>query len=267
MMYIADMLSEMAGYQMKEIYNFVQFVCVYVWSALIFPMILIFIVKPIIYLTGLEAPCDFQLCAHNLYCHVLQTKINIVKDAELIEKGFILANHRTLFDGVFDPYVARATALGRGLAHAASLGHYLLRAFDRRTLAMTRGKDTRQSIFASFVKHMNSYDSEYTKRIVFYPEGMRQSYKSLRSPDEVKSYLKYGLLKEIYLNKEYPVQIMISNNKEFALSEHTLSCQFGVKINTRLSKPIHPRTFATEQEFYDEIAVIWFDCYQTTHSP
>lgn len=265
MMYISDMLSEMAGYQIEKIYNIILFISLYAWTSLIFPFILIFIAKPIVYLTGLEAPCDFQLCCHNLYHHILKTKIVVVKDAELIEQGFILANHRTLFDGVFDPYMAKATALGRGLAQFMSFGHYFLRAFDHRTLTMNRGKDTRQTIFASFAKHMNSYDSEYTKRIVFFPEGTRQNYKTLKSPDEVKSYLKYGLLKEIYLNKEYPVQLMISSNKEFMHSEHTMSVNFGAKVNVRFSKPIHPNRFKTEQEFYDEIANVWFDCYQTTH--
>jgi len=265
MMYISDMLSEMAGYQMSRIYKCIQLVYVYAWSAIIFPLILIFIAKPIVYLTGLEVPCDFQLCAHNLYHHILQPQIVVVKDAELIEKGFILANHRTLFDGIFDPYMAKATVLGRGLAQFMSFGHYFLRAFDNRTLSMRRGKDTRQTIFASFVKHMNSYDSEYTKRILFFPEGTRQKYKTLNSTDEVKSYLKYGLLKEIYLDKRYPVQLMISSNKELIGSEYTLSVNFGVKVNVRFSKPIHPAKFATEQEFYDEIANVWLDCYQTTH--
>jgi hypothetical protein len=266
MMYIADIMSEMGGYQMKRIYKFICLTCLYIWSGMVFPLLLICIAKPIVYLSGFEAPCDFQLCCHNLYCHLLKTKIDVVKDAELIDKGFILANHRTLFDGIFDPYMARGTALGRGLAQAASLGHYLLRLFDHRTLTMQRGKDTRQSIFGRFVKHMNSYDSEYTKRIVFYPEGTRQKYKTLRSVDEVKSYLKYGLLKEIYLNKEYPVQLMISSNKELVISEYTMSANFGVNVNVRFSKPIHPRKFATEQDFYDEIAKVWLDCYQTTHA-
>ncbi len=67
------------------------------------------------------------------------------------------------------------------------------------------------------------------------------------------------------MDKRYPVQLMISSNKEVMHSEYTLSCNFGVKVNVRFSKPIHPSNFATDQDFYDEIANVWFDCYQTTH--
>jgi hypothetical protein len=148
---------------------------VYVWTAIIFPLILIFIAKPIFYFVGIDIPCDFQLCAHNLYHHLLRTQITVVKDAELIEKGFILANHRSVFDGAFDPYVARASVLARGLAQFVAFGHCFIRTIDNRTLILFRGKDTRQTIFASFVKHINSYDSEYSKRILFYPEGSRQN--------------------------------------------------------------------------------------------
>lgn len=259
------MLSEMAGYQMREIYKFIQFCFVYVWSALIFPTILIFFAKPIIYFMGLEAPCDFQLCAHNFVYTVMGVQHTIVKDSPLIEKGFIIANHRGAFDCIIDPYVAESSILGRVYAHVISVGHYFLRAFDNRNLVMRRGKDTRHTIFEKMIAHMNSYNSPYTKRVLFFPEGTRQKYNSLKSPDEAKSYLKYGLLKEIYLNKEYPVQIMISSNKELVVSEHSLSCHFGVQVNTRISNPIYPLKFATEQEFYDEIANKWFDCYQTTH--
>ena len=249
-----------------RIFNIIQFCSVFAWSALIFPPILIFIAKPLIYLVGLEAPCDFQLCTYNFCYSVMGIQHTIIKDAELIEKGFIIANHRGVFDCIFDPFIAKATILGRFYAHFMSFGHYILRIFDNRNLVMRRGKDTRQTIFNKFIIHMNSYESGYTKRILFFPEGTRQKYKTLKSTDEVKSYLKYGLLKEIYLNKQYPVQIMISNNKELVVSEFNMSCNFGVKMNTRISKPIYPHKFLTEQDFYDEIANVWLDCYTTTHS-
>ena len=252
--------------QLYRVYKCTQILVVYTWSAVIFPFLLIFIAKPIVFLTGIEAPCDFQICAHNFCYTIMRINQTIVKDTELIEKGFILANHRGAFDCIIDPYVAEASILGRFYAHFMSFGHYILRVLDHRNLVMRRGKDTRTTIFQKFITHMNSYDSPYSKRILFFPEGTRQNYTSLKTTDEVKSYLKYGLLKEIYLNKEYPVQIMISNNKELVCSERNFCVNFGVKVNTRFSKPIHPNKFATEQEFYDEIANVWLDCYRTTHT-
>ena len=59
---------------------------------------------------------------------------------------------------------------------------------------------------------------------------------------------------------------MISNNKEIAFNEKTVTANYGVKINTKISKAIHPKDYATEYEFFDEIVRVWFDCYVETHN-
>jgi hypothetical protein len=59
--------------------------------------------------------------------------------------------------------------------------------------------------------------------------------------------------------------MMISNNKEVAFNEKRLSANYGVSIQTVISTPIHPKDFATDAEFFDEIVRVWFDCYKKSH--
>ena len=126
---------------------------------------------------------------------------------------------------------------------------------------INRGKDGRDTVYSRCVAHIQRYDT----RIVFFPEGTRNNYSSLDSEDDLRKYIKFGLLKSIYQDKVYPVQIQISNNKERAFNEKKMSVGFGVPINTRISKPIHPKDFSTDTEFFNEIIRVWYDCYTPLH--
>jgi hypothetical protein len=193
---------------------------------------------------------------------ILRIKVDIQSDEPLIEKGFILANHRSFADFCLDQYIARASILGRRLAFYAVWCLTLFCKSENRCVMFIRGKDSRRDIYDKCVKHIQQ--SDY-KRIVFFPEGTRLTYTTLNSVDEAKSYLKYGLLKEIYSDKRFPVQIMISSNKELVLNEKTMSINYGVQVKTNISKPIWSNDFPTEQEFYDAIACQWYDAWKKTH--
>jgi hypothetical protein len=101
---------------------------------------------------------------------------------------------------------------------------------------------------------------------MFCPEGTRKNYTSLSSHEELRSHIKFGLLKSIYEDKRFPVQLLISNNKEIAFNEKKLTATYGVEIHTKISFAIHPKDYATEVDFLDEIVRVWFDCYVETHS-
>ena len=75
---------------------------------------------------------------------------------------------------------------------------------------------------------------------MLYPEGTRCKHISLKTIDDVKETIKPGLLKSIYENKSYPIQIIISTNKENCFNEKTLSINFGETIKTIIGKPIIP---------------------------
>ncbi len=205
---------------------------------------------------------DLQMLCHHFIYTVLGVQHQITGE-KLIEEGFILPNHRSFMDAIIDSYIGKSSSVVRYLAILGSPFVVLLSYIDNRVIFINRGKDGRKNVYERCISHINRYQ---TKRIVFYPEGTRNKYTSLSSREELKSYIKFGLLKSIYEDKQYPVQLMISNNKELAFNEKKLYAKYGVKINTKISMAIHPKDYATEVEFFDKILNVWFDCYKETHS-
>jgi hypothetical protein len=237
----------------------ISFLLAYLWGIIIVPTCCI-IVKPVRFLVP---KFDLDFCFSHFIYSVLNIKHTIIWNAPLIETGFILPNHRCALDWGLDCYITKSTGIGRGLAYIATSMLALLIYLDGRGIVIHRGKDGRAEIYRRMLSHIQTQN----KRICFWPEGTRLSYTTLSTKDDVRSYLKYGLLKEIYLDKQFPVQLCISSNKELALNEKRLVAKRGVPITTIISKPIHPRNFATENEFYDEIAAVWLDCWEQAYLP
>lgn len=230
------------------------FILVYLWSWVIVPFTFV-ILRPFIRL-------DSHMNCHNFINTVLGVQHQITGE-KLFDEGFILSNHRSFMDIFIDAYVSKSVMMGRYLIIFAFPFICLLSYIDNRIIFINRGKHSRNDVYQRCISHINQYQS---KRILFYPEGTRNNYTSLSSREELKSYIKFGLLKSIYEDKRYPVQLLISNNKEHAFNEKKLFAKYGVKINTKISKVIHPKDYATEVEFFDEIVNVWFDCYVETHS-
>lgn len=183
-----------------------QFTLVYLWSWVIVPFTFI-ILRPFIRL-------DYQLNSYHFVYNVLGVH-NKITGEQLIDEGFILSNHRSFMDAIFDAYVTDGVLVCRALVILGAPFVVLLSYIDNRVILINRDKDKRDGIYERCVSHMNRYKN---KRIVFYPEGTRNKYTSLGSRDELKSYIKFGLLKTIYQDKRYPVQILISSNKEIAFN-------------------------------------------------
>lgn len=237
------------------------FVATYLWAVVVVPTVCI-ICKPIQWIYPNRFNLDF--CFQHFLYDVLAIQHTVVWNAPLIERGIVLANHRCALDLGIDCYLTKSSGIGRGMAYVASSCMALLILLEQRGIIMRRSVDKRDGIYARMVSHIETTDK---KRICFWPEGTRNSYTTLSSPEEVGTYLKYGLLKSIYDDKRYPVQLCISSNKEIAFSEKKLVARRGVPIHTMISKPIHPVDFAVEQEFYDAIKREWFDCWVATHKP
>ena len=230
------------------------FIGAYLWSWVIVPFTFV-LVRPFVCF-------DFQTNAKHFLYHVLGIQHTITGE-KLIDEGFMLGNHRGFIDVMIDAYIANSTNIARAMTIVAGPFIQLIAYADNRTIIINRGKDNRHDVYSRCVYHLNHCSR---KRISFYPEGTRNKYTSLSSCEELKSYIKFGLLKSIYENKRYPVQMIISNNKEMAFNERRLSANYGVKIHTVISAPIHPKDFATDVEFFDEIVRVWFDCYKTSHA-
>ena len=226
----------------------------YVCSAIIAPCLFV-LLRPIITLTS-------QLNSKLFLYKLLGVSHTIVYDETIINKGFMLSNHRCSIDAQIDNLISNSTIIARYMTILGGPFVVLLAYIDNCVLLINRDKDKRDNIYERCVAHIQKYNT----RILFYPEGTRNKYLSLDTEDELRSYIKFGLLKSIYIDKRFPVQLQISNNKELVINEKKLSVNYGVHINTRISKPIHPKDFSNETEFFNEIVRVWFDCYKTTHN-
>ncbi len=191
---------------------------------------------------------------------VWKVKIQPTSDEPLIDSGYILANHRSWFDFCIDPVVADSAITGRRAAFNAVFWWSLLGYPEYRIFSFVRGKETRSELFQRIKQHLS-----LRSRVLFFPEGTRLKYTHLSSKEDVKTYLKYGLLKEIYYDKTYPVQIQISSNKELVFNEKKLHIQYDVPVRTHRTKAIHPKDYVSENDFYDAIAHEWYKAWVATH--
>lgn len=192
---------------------------------------------------------------------VLKIQLVATSDAMLIESGYVIANHRSFTDFALDPFLADAAVIGRRAAFIGVFWNSLIGYLDNRIIWFVRGKETRSELFRRVKQHFSR-----KQRILFFPEGSRMSYTHLASSEDVKTHLKYGLLKEIYLDKIYPVQIQISSNKETVFNEKTIHFQPGVLVKTHRSIAIDPKDYDTESKFYDAIASEWYNAWVKTHT-
>ncbi len=232
----------------------ITFVLFYLLEVVLIPMCLVF--------TMPFHNVRWTQYAHHIIFNRLNVKIHSTSDEVLIEKGFILANHRTFTDFVLDPFISGSAVIGRRMGFFAVFWCSILGIPEHRIFMFIRGKEKRDVLFQRMKKHFL-----LRSRLLFFPEGTRCRYTHLASKDDVKTHIKYGLLKEIYYDKTYPVQLQISNNKEVIFDEKNMIVNYGVHINTHRTKSIHPKDFATEADFYDAIAVEWYNAWKITHLP
>lgn len=184
-------------------------------------------------------------------------EINVDDRQHFIKKGFVIANHRSFTDFVIDPYIARCAYVCRGLAFLIVLFMNIFFYLEVGSVTINRTRDTRKSIFAKMLKY---------ERVLFFPEGTRLRYFYLNSPEDVKKYLRYGILKEIYYHRNLPVQLQISSNKEYVIDEKRMKINKGIYVRTHISGPIYPDKYQTEQEFYDSIAQKWYHSWKIVNS-
>lgn len=187
-------------------------------------------------------------------------KLNLTSDEPLIETGYVLANHRCWLDFGLDPFLADSAAVGRRMAMYVVFWISILGYPENRIVIFIRGKETRGELFQRIKSHF-----KLRSRILFFPEGTRLTYTHLASKEDVKTHLKYGLLKEIYYDKTYPVQLQISSNKDVVFNEKKLLINYGVSVNTHRTKSIHPKDYMVEADFYDAIADEWYKAWKITH--
>eukprot|EP00927_Polykrikos_kofoidii_P075747 TRINITY_DN7219_c0_g1_i1.p1 TRINITY_DN7219_c0_g1~~TRINITY_DN7219_c0_g1_i1.p1 ORF type:complete len:338 (+),score=47.05 TRINITY_DN7219_c0_g1_i1:81-1016(+) len=101
--------------------------------------------------------------------------------------------------------------------------------------------------FVSFYKRCHAVAND--KGCTVYPEGTRST-KMQSMP------LKPGGLAVIY-KLGWPVQVVISTNKEHVTAEKDLRLGFGVTVVTSVAAPILPADFPTSDEFIKAVQASW----------
>ncbi len=248
---------------MSSVLNNIYFIFIFLMSTVFIPCLFL-LLKPFQCLFNTELNWETNASIFLYYlCGIQHT---IVNDNKLINKGYILCNHRSFFDFAIDPYTSKASIVGRKEAFWAVSFFYILGLFDNRMIVFTRGRDDRKKLFKKM--KMSLYEKDDSDRIVIYPEGTRLKYETLESPDDIKSKFKYGILKSIYEDKmdNVPVQLCITSNKDKVINEKKLYANYGVEVNTRFGKPIYTTEYETFEEFIDEISREWFHLWNHVYN-
>jgi len=140
------------------------------------------------------------------------------------------------------------------MATIAVLPGAILAMLDGRYISISRNQ-SRNELFERILNYMK----RNSRPVLFFPEGTRRKHVHLQSIEETKEFIKPGLLKSIYEHKKYPVQLQLTNNKEYILDEKKLLINFGVTATVFLSKPIYPEDYNSFDDFFDEICKQWFE--------
>ena len=209
-----------------------------------------------------ETKISYWTLGAKLFIKLFGVRHCVVLEHPLIPKGFILANHRCFFDFAWDPVISNSSGVARLEATLITTFLGIVGYLENRMIIFKRGKTNSHQLFSQLLKTM----TESPRRIMFYPEGTRCNYLTLADAAELKTYLRYGLLKRIYEHQKFPVQLTISSNKEQVFNEKTFHSQYGVTVKSAISEAIHPKDFTSFDDFIQKIADTWIECYRLTHS-
>lgn len=239
---------------MKAIFEIIKTLSIYIYVMLI---------HPLWYMMLYPWRNKLNISINKMFSNMINTgKIKIVTNKqEIIKKGYCLVNHRSWFDCVHDMALCKASITSRFLAVIPMLTLFFKMKLDNRLVIVNRKNDSRHEMFIKLKNHLKEQD-----RIIFYPEGTRNKYLSLQDENELEKYLKFGLLKSIYEDSEYPVQIFVSKGKEDIFNEKTLQVKLGGRVKTEISPGIYPQDFKTFESFKKKIIKTWFNLHYKLYS-
>ena len=183
----------------------------------------------------------------------------IVSREKLIDSGFIACNHRSYFDFAIDPLVGKGVIIGRIGAFLAVFFSSLLGLINNRILFFRRGATKRGVVYDKIIGHRCKFGKSF--RVIFYPEGTRKNHLKLESVEDVKNHFRYGLLKSIYEDGKYPVQVIITTNKELVFNEKMMEASWGVNVKTVIGRVIRVEEYGTFEEFVEALAKEWYECW------
>ena len=184
--------------------------------------------------------------------NVFQVRFEILNPREKIENGIFISNHNSGFDNMYDSFITDATLLARSNVKYYHGLYYVIQKMYNMIYLFDNKNTDRHRIY----NEINSHMEKTGKNIVYYPEGtrVRTQYNNI---DELKDKIKYGLLKSIYENKKYKVQLFLSINKNAPFN--------GVKekIISKYSKPFDSNDYDSFKTYSDDILSNWFEIITT----
>ena len=184
--------------------------------------------------------------------NIFQVHFEIINPREKIENGIFISNHNSGFDNMYDSFITDATLLARSnVKYYHGLYYFIQKMYDM--IYLFDNKNTnRHQVYNEINRHMEKTG----KNIIYYPEGtrVRTSYNNV---DELKQKIKYGLLKSIYENKKYKVQLFLSTNKNGPFNG------LKEKITSKYSKPFDSNDYSSFKAFTDDILSNWFEIMTT----
>mmetsp|Transcript_70763 Transcript_70763/g.166020 ORF Transcript_70763/g.166020 Transcript_70763/m.166020 type:complete len:320 (+) Transcript_70763:60-1019(+) len=174
-------------------------------------------------------------------CQVLDTGNPIV----------YLSNHRSWGDFWVDAallggpsFIAR-TLVAAAIPCSALWGH-----FEGWLWFFARGTHHEEGAVAWMVNFLTERIRSFaSKGVVLYPEGTRSLL-----PEGLP--LKLGSLAAAY-NLGWPVQVVITKNKELVTAERSLAVTFGTLCSTAVSAPVYPQGSATLEAFLATVKETW----------
>lgn len=175
----------------------------------------------------------------------------------------ILANHRSWADFGLDNSLCNSTSLSRRIVPLAMLFAGLLFVLEARLILFNRGSVSKETLYDKVHAHMQIHE----RNVILYPEGRRMRHMQLSSVREALSTLKPGLLWMIYSKCEYPVQVVISSNKEQLIDEKIWTVRPGVTVRTYVGQILHPRHYDSFEGFMSAIALQWYEAWTVVYSP
>ena len=184
--------------------------------------------------------------------NVFEVRFEILNPREKIENGIFISNHNSGFDNMYDSFITDATLLARSNVRYYHGLYYVIQKMYNMIYLFDNKNTDRHRVY----NEINSHMEKTGKNIVYYPEGtrVRTQYNNI---DELKNKIKYGLLKSIYENKKYKVQLFLSINKNAPFN--------GVKkkIISKYSKPFDSNDYNSFKAFTDDILSNWFEIMTT----
>ena len=156
----------------------------------------------------------WDVCSYFFIDVILGIQNTMIYKSEIIDRGFILVNNRSKIDIIFNTYILKGVVLGRSWLNLFCMG--IIGVLEERIIFCRKVNN--------LIRKMEKQNADdYGNRVIIYGKN--------------------SILKDIYDNGKYPIQIYLSKG--------------NLKICSILSEPIYPGDYRKYSDFIDKIETDW----------